>query len=387
MENFRSNRIELADVLNQYGNVYREQNRLSENQYKALKAIMECRTSALGSHTTICDECGYKSIQYNSCRNRHCPKCQYLKQLIWVDKLKNRLLPTRYFHIVFTIPDFLHRLFYINQKICYAMLFNASHYAIEKTTLNPMFLGAQSGNLSVLHTWGQSLTYHPHIHSLVPAGGIDLDGQQWIHSSRKFFVPVVALSKIYRAKLFKLLRKALDKKELIIPEKDFALYNTKGKLKEKVYEKLWHVHIKKTFKGAGQVLSYLGRYTHRVAINNSRLISLKNDVVHFRYKDYRDNRQKVMVLNVLHFIRRFLLHILPNRFYKIRYYGLFASRNSKVLLQECFSLLFTSPGISQFEGLCVRDVLRIITGHDITKCPKCNNGQMVPLLISAPADS
>jgi hypothetical protein len=298
MENSRDNVLDLATVFRQYATEYEGKHILCSSQRKAYNAITHCRTAALGSHQLICDSCGSIKRSYNSCRNRHCPKCQYIKQLLWVDKLKNRLLPTRYFHIVFTVPEFLNGLFYINQRACYDMLFKASSYAIQKTASNPAFLGAQSGNLSVLHTWGQSLNYHPHIHALVPAGGIDADGQEWIHGSKKFFVPVGALSKIFRGKFYQLLGHAIKKQTLIIPQKDGMLYGDVKNLKQRVYAKLWHVHIKKTFKGAGQVITYLGKYTHRVAISNNRLISLSNNTIHFRWRDYRDNTQKIMALEV-----------------------------------------------------------------------------------------
>ncbi|MEX2231049.1 MAG: transposase zinc-binding domain-containing protein [Cyclobacteriaceae bacterium] len=176
MENSRNNLLEIATIFSQYADQYEREHKLCPSQRKAYNAIMHCRTSVLGSHQSVCDNCGHKKISYNSCRNRHCPKCQYIKQVLWVDKLKNRLLPTRYFHIVFTVPDFLNSLFYINQRACYDMLFKASAYAIQKTAANPAFLGAETGNLAALHTWGQSLNYHPHIHALVPAGGMDPDG-------------------------------------------------------------------------------------------------------------------------------------------------------------------------------------------------------------------
>ncbi len=237
MENSRDNGLELATVFKQYAHAYEGKHKLCSSQRKAYNAIMHCRTAALGSHRSVCDSCGYEKISYNSCRNRHCPKCQYIKQLIWVDKLKHCLLPTRYFHIVFTVPEFLNGLFYINQRVCYDMLFKASSYAIQKTACNPAFLGAQSGNVSVLHTWGQSLNYHPHIHTLVPAGGIDPDGQEWINAPKKFFVPLQALSKIFRAKFFELLDQAFTKQILLIPQKDSLLYGDLKKLKETAYGK------------------------------------------------------------------------------------------------------------------------------------------------------
>jgi hypothetical protein len=377
MENSRINSLELATVFRQYADRYQGKYKLCVSQQKAYDAIMQCRTAALGAQETMCDHCGYRKISYNSCRNRHCPKCQYIKQLLWVDKLKNRLLPTRYFHVVFTVPEFMNGLFYINQRACYDMLFKASAYAIQKTAGNPAFLGVQSASLSVLHTWGQSLNYHPHIHSLVPAGGMDADGQEWIHAPKKFFVPVEALSKIFRAKFYALMEQALKKQLLIIPEKDYLLYKEIKGFRQKVYAKLWHVHIKKTFKGAGQVVSYLGRYTHRVAISNSRLVSLHKDVVQFKWKDYRDNRVKVMSLDAICFIRRFLQHILPCGYYKIRYYGMFAARHSKTSMEQCFALLRSAPGISKYEGLPMNEVLRLITGRDIIKCCRCEKGTMV----------
>src|SRR5688572_899563 len=249
MDNARPKSLELAHILRQFGEEYQSNHSLCISQQKAYRAIVNCRTAALGAHRCECDRCGYSRISYNSCRNRHCPKCQYIKQLIWVDKLKSRLLRTRYFHVVFTVPDFLNRLCYLNQRQCYDMLFRSTAYAIQKTAANPSFLGAQSGCVSVLHTWGQSLSYHPHVHVLVPAGGIDADGAQWICSSKGFFVPVKALSKIFRAVFYQLLEKALTSGELIVPDQDHPLYNTPIELKNKVFQKHWHVHIKKTFKG------------------------------------------------------------------------------------------------------------------------------------------
>jgi predicted Zn-ribbon and HTH transcriptional regulator len=377
MERRKSNGVELADIFRKFSDAYQGKYALCSSQQKAYKAITQCRTSALGMHQAVCNSCGHQQISYNSCRNRHCPKCQFIKQQLWVEKLKSRLLPVRYFHVVFTVPDFLHRLFYINQRKCYDILFKASSQALAKTTANPSFLGAQSGAVSVLHTWGQALNYHPHIHALVPAGGLDVDGQQWIYSSKNFFVPLKALSKIYRAVCFELLTKALTNKDLIIPEKDQGLYRDINFFRAQAYEKLWHVHIKKTFKGAGQVVAYLGRYTHRVAISNSRLLSMDDKNVSFRWKDYRDNRWKVMELEGVHFVRRFLQHILPCGYYKIRYYGLFASVHSKNSMEQSFALLGSAPGISQCEGLTVQEALFFITGIDVMKCPHCKKGNMV----------
>ena len=376
MENHRNQKVELLDIFQEFGQQYGGSYSLCPSQQKAFDAILGCRTAAMGSHSASCDSCAHKRVSYNSCRNRHCPKCQYLKQVVWVDKLQGRLLPIRYFHIVFTIPEFLKRLFYLNQRQCYNLLFKASAAAIQKAAANPQFLGAQSGCLSVLHTWGQSLNYHPHIHALVPAGGLDVDGMQWLKANKKFFVPVKALSKIYRGVFVKLLVEALKEEQLTIPEKDKALLKDTKALKEQCYAGLWHVHIKKTFKGGNQVISYLGRYTHRVAISNSRILSMDKDKVCFKWKDYRDGCWKVMSLDGVCFIRRFMQHILPAGYYKIRYFGLMASANSKTKMLQCFALLKAAPRSSIYEGLTMCEVLEMVTGKSLSICPCCKKGRM-----------
>ncbi len=377
MRNERNQQAELSDVFQQHAEAYQSRYSLCSSQQKAFDAIRGCRTAAMGSHSSSCDSCGHKNMSYNSCRNRHCPKCQYLKQVVWVDKLQGRLLPTRYFHIVFTVPEFFKRLFYLNQRKCYDLLFKASGRAIQKAAANPSFLGAEGGCLSVLHTWGQSLHYHPHIHCLVPAGGLDADGMEWIEAHKKFFVPVKALSKIYRGIFMKLLEGLLNEEQLKIPEKDTALYSDRKALKQRCYAGLWHVHIKKTFKGGNQVVSYLGRYTHRVAISNSRILSLEADKVSFKWKDYRDNRWKVMDLEPMCFINRFMQHILPTGYYKIRYFGLFAAVNSKTKMAQCFALMQTAPKASVYQGLSMYEVLKMVTGKDIATCPSCGKGRML----------
>jgi hypothetical protein len=377
MENHRNQVVELSDILHRYGGAYQKRFTLCPSQKKAFEAIVGCRSVAMGSHVDKCNSCGYRRISYNSCRNRHCPKCQYIKQEIWVDKLQHKLLPTRYFHIVFTVPDFFKRLFYINQQQCYNLLFQASARAIQKAAANPAFLGVQSGCLSILHTWGQSLNYHPHIHALVPAGGLDEDGLEWVKSHQKFFVPVKALSRIYRGVFMRLLEKMLDEGKLTIPEKDHGLYGDKKALKEISYEELWHVHIKKTFKGAGQVVSYLGRYTHRVAISNNKILSDQGENIRFKWKDYRDGHWKIMDLEPLCFIRRFMQHILTTGFYKIRYFGIFASASSKTKMDQCFALLHASPGMPVYQGLPLYEVLSMITGKDLSVCPSCKKGRMI----------
>lgn len=375
--NQRSAGPELADVFSACGKEFASGLHLSACQQKAFAAVLACRTAAMGSHTLLCDQCDHQKTCYNSCRNRHCPKCQYARQLVWVEKLKARLLPVRYFHLVFTIPESLRPLFYLNQKICYDLLFASSALAVKKAAFNPAFLGVETGSLSVLHTWGQSLSYHPHIHMLVPAGGLDPDRTQWIPAHRKFFVPAKALASMFRGILVSKITGMISQNQLRIPRDQADHYADQTRLKNALYEKNWHVYIKKTFRGAGQVISYLGRYTHRVAISNSRIVSCNDGSVSFHWKDYRDNRQKIMSLPVREFAARFLRHILPDHFCKIRYYGILASCGGTSKMDLCLELLGKPLIRSPLEGLATYRILEKILGPAAFACPCCLNGRMV----------
>jgi hypothetical protein len=264
----------------------------------------------------------------------------------------------------------------LNHAGIYDILFEASWGALQQVTQNPAFLGAQTGALAILHTWGQTLMLHPHIHMLVPAGGLDPDGWQWHKSSKKFFVPVKALSKIFRAKFTSLLFKAINEKKLVFPDGQ-NIFSNADELKKLLYKKDWVVYCKKCFAGPGQVISYLGRYTHRVAISNSRIIKLENNNVFFRWKDYRDhNLWKSMELTGEEFIRRFLMHILPSGFYKIRYFGIFAVACRKTRLHQCFYLLGCHHIQSIFAGLSNGLILFLITGNNTSICQVCKKGNM-----------
>jgi predicted Zn-ribbon and HTH transcriptional regulator len=377
--NIETNKIEVADIFNIYSDEFIKNNNLSVQQIKTIDAIKSCRSSELGYHKLVCNECGHEQISYNSCRNRHCPKCQMTKQIKWIDKLKAEVLPVRYFHIVFTLPKQLRVLAYINQKIVYSILFGAASQTLKQVALNPKFLGAEPAFLAVLHTWGQNLSYHPHLHMIVSAGGLDPDGLEWKHSSKKFFVPVKALSKVFRAKFIDMLEDEYNKNTLNIPDTQEEIdYHNFKKLKSLLYTKNWNVYAKKTFKGAGKVIEYLGRYTHKVAISNSRIISLENGKVKLKYKDYRDNNKwKIMELSALEFIRRFVQHILPNNFYKIRYFGLLANKNRKTKLNTCFNRLKEMISIPRFEGLVWHEIIEIVTGKDVFTCPVCKKGRLI----------
>ncbi len=365
---------EVALVFNSCCGDFMAGGNLCHEQRKAFNDILSCRTSRLGGHISTCNHCGYTTQAYNSCHNRHCPKCQFLKQEQWVDKLKGRLIPGRYFHIVFSVPHLLNKLVYINQRLCYKLLFNAASQALQNAGRNPSFLGAETGAVAVLHTWGQTLSYHPHIHMLVPAGGLTEDGMEWIAAPKKFFVPVKALSAMFRGIFIRLLKEHLDKNELKLPD-DFPGFDP---MKKMLYEKNWNVYSKKALGGVNSVLAYLGRYTHRVAISNSRLINIENGQVTFRYKNYRDRgRQEIITIGCTEFARRFLMHVLPGGFYKIRYYGILATANIATKRQQAIALIGKTIWLPVLEGLNAYEVYREVTGSDPTRCPKCKQGTMI----------
>ena len=357
-----------------HGEAFRKENTLSSVQHKAMSAIEKCGTVRAGYHSFVCDSCGHTEIAYNSCRNRHCPHCQWLKQEIWVDKVKSQLLPVKYVHIVFTLPEFLNEFILINHKLIYDILFEASWHALHKCA--GAYLGVQTGALSVLHTWGQNLSLHPHIHMLVPAGGLDTDGMQWIASKKKFFLPVRALSKIFRARVMFLLFEALFNKSLKMPEK-WENRDVVNDLKMLANEKEWVVHSEKTRLSPVRVIQYMGKYIQRVAISNSRIESVDNDKVCFSYKDYADKgKRKWMELEALEFIRRFMLHILPQRFCKVRYYGILSIKNRTDKLLLCFDLIDKVKLPPRFAGLNTIQILLLLTGNDYSLCPCCKTGHL-----------
>jgi hypothetical protein len=364
----------IQTIFRQHGEAFRSANSLSAVQLKAMHAIESCATAEAGFHSFICDECGYTEIAYNSCRNRHCPHCQRLKQEIWIDKIKSELLPVKYVHLVFTIPEFLNDFVLINHKLMYDILFEASWHALHKCAGS--YYGVQTGALSVLHTWGQNLSLHPHVHMLAPAGGLDTDGMQWIASQKKFFLPVKALSKIFRARFMFLLLGALFNKTLKIPEK-WKDRKVADDLKQRAAEKEWVVHLEKTRLSPVKVIKYLGRYIQRVAISNHRIEYVDKNRVGFSYKDYADNgKRKKMELAPMEFIRRFMLHILPQRFCKVRYYGILSIRNRKTKLNHCFALIDKIQLPPRFAGLNTIQILILLTGKDHSLCPCCQKGHI-----------
>ena len=365
--------LDVALILKEYGGQFMEKHKLCPDQLKAFSAILHCRTAAMGGHLQACDRCGEQRIAYNSCRNRHCNKCQYVKQLKWVDQLQARLPVCRYFHMVFTIPTALHKIFYLNQPTCYNLLFKAASQSLQKVARNPEFLGAQTGAVAVLHTWGQALTYHPHIHMIIPAGGLSADGMEWIQSGKKFFLPVKALSKVFRGVMWSLLEKQIKGANIRLPDKMDELSQLKGK----VYEKNWNVYTKHSLAGPQSVVRYLGKYTHRVAISNNRIKKVENGQVAFSWKDYRKGlKNQLLILDAQEFIGRFFRHILPSGFYKIRYYGLLAAANGSKK-EQCMALINKPAHVALLDGLSPIQILKVLLGRELELCPKCKKGKMV----------
>ena len=376
--------IEVADIFRSHGSAYREAfgRRLARRDFRAMRAIEICRTSELGGHVDECDSCGALRISYNSCRNRHCPKCQSLDKERWLEARKRDVLPVQYFHVVFTIPEQLWPVALRNRKVVYGILFRGVSETLKELAGDLKHLGAEIGFIAILHTWSQILLHHPHIHCLVPGGGLSLDGKKWIGCKEDFFIRVEVLSRLFRGKFLHHLREAYDSGALEFPGKIEELKSKRafGKLCTDLYGKEWVVNSKPAFKSAESVMEYLGRYTHRVAITNDRIVRVEGDQVVFKYRDRADDdRIKLMPVDALEFIRRFLLHVLPDGFMKIRHYGILSNRNKKDKLLLSKRLL-GDPGKdngNREEKESWEELLFRITGIDLKVCPNCGKGNMV----------
>lgn len=376
--------LELAEVFRRYGPTYRQQHAgsLSRGQRRVMSAVERCRTAALGGHVEQCDHCAHRRIAYNSCRNRHCPKCQSLAKAHWLDERRAELLPVEYYHVVFTVPDEIAALAYQNQSVVYALLFRAAAETLRTVAADPKHLGAEIGFLAVLHTWGQTLLYHPHLHCVVPGGGLSLDGQHWVACRPGFFLSVRVLSRLFRRLVLEYLQAAFDRQQLhffsalhpLADPQTFAAYLAPLRITE------WVVYAKPPFGGPQQVLDYLGRYTHRVALANHRKVSLEKGTVTFRWKDYRHhNKPKLMTLPADEFLRRFLLHVLPDGFQRIRHYGFLGNRHRAAKLAHCRQLLAEGSTLAPLTTKCTdyRAHYEHLTGRSLEVCPVCQQGRMV----------
>ena len=372
-------RSDLADLVRAHGRAYRATHRLTRGQHRALRAIAACRTAALGGHTESCDVCGALRIAYNSCRNRHCPKCQTLAKERWLQARQVDLLPVEYFHVVFTLPHALNSLAQGNPRVCYALLFQAARETLAAFGDDPRHLGGEVGGLAILHTWGQTLEQHLHLHCVVPGGALARDRSRWLAAKPGFLFPVRALARVFRGKYLAGLQQAFDRGGLrfagslagLVEPGAFQAFV--GSLRATD----WVVYAKPPFAGPAQVLEYLGRYTHRVAISNDRLVSVEDGEVRFRWKDYaHGHRVKTMALPAEEFLRRFLLHVLPAGFVRIRHFGFLANRGRTAKLARCRALLAMPPPAPPSLPDSVATLMHRLTGVDITQCPVCRVGRL-----------
>jgi hypothetical protein len=374
---------EVADVFRRYGEAYREQHggTLSSTQRRVMTAIEICRTAALGGHVEQCDNCGRQRICYSSCRNRHCPKCQSLARAQWLDDRRAEVLDTQYFHVVFTLPAEMAAIALQNNAVVHGILFRTVAETLRTIAADPKHLGAEIGFFAVLHTWGSNLSLHPHLHVVVPGGGLSPDGNRWVTCRAGYFLPARVLSRLFRRLFIEALEKAFR-------AGDLGFFSALAHLKEPdafkrylapVRRAEWVVYAKRPFAGAEQVLEYVGRYTHRVAISNNRILDIEDGKVRFQWKDYRHGgQQKPMILDADEFIRRFLIHVLPSGFQRIRYYGLLGNRYRKDKLNRCRELI----GMPRLEPKAdaaagdYREIYERLTGVSLCLCPVCHLGRM-----------
>jgi len=376
-----SDKIEVADVFCRHGDQYCQKHRMSPEQFKVLNLIKICRTSALGGHLEQCDCCGYQRPAYNSCRNRHCPKCQILAKETWLNDRRSELLPCGYFHLVFTLPHEPNALILDNKKQLLGLLFKTAADVLKCFAKDRKWrLEGKVGFIGVLHTWSQTLLDHFHLHCLVPAGVLTFDETKWIKARGTYLFKTQSLAKAFKHRYIQQLIALYESGRLEFTGQTTALAcpDGFGRLVDSLRKKDWIVYAKRPFAGPQQVLDYLGRYTHRVAISNNRIVSMQNDTVTFTYRDRADdNRQKHMTLAACEFIRRFLLHVLPDGFVKIRYFGFLAHRNKK----RCIALVrkLIDPDAQPIEKLdeTAVEMMQRLTGIDITCCPQCGKGKMV----------
>jgi hypothetical protein len=366
--------LEIADVVRAFGEAFSSAHALSPDQHAVLHAIRRCRTAALGGHVEQCNACDYEKVSYNSCRNRHCPKCQSLAQARWIERRMQRVLPTHAFHVVFTLPSQLHAIVMANRDRMFDLLFAAAAQSLLELARDPTRLGAELGITSVLHTWTRELRFHPHVHSIVTGGGLSPDGERWIGTRPHFLFPVRVIAALFRGKFLAGLREAHQRGELLLigPAADLADLTRFERLCSKLHKKRWVVYAKPPFGGPEQVFRYLGRYTHRVGISNRRLVSLDERGVTFR-----THGDRTVIVSPCEFLRRFVLHVLPKGFVKIRHHGLMAASHVPTRLAAARRLLEhtpASPVSATRPPRDFRELLLALTGVDLRSCPRCANG-------------
>jgi len=371
---------EVADVFRLYGDNYRQSHSLPYEKIKVMHHIEVCRTAQLGGHVQRCDHCDFEQIAYNSCRDRHCPKCQCLLKEQWLNDRKAELLPCGYFHFVFTLPHDLNPIILCNKKITLQILFSAVSETLQAFAKDPQWrLEGRLGFISVLHTWSQTLIDHFHLHCLIPAGALSFKKDRWIPAKESFLFRIESLAKAFKNCYLQKLKSAYQNQKLIFPGNTAHFASEKGfqKLLSSLFKAKWIAYAKRPFAGPQQVLEYLGRYTHRVAISNNRIVSIDKGKVTFKYRDReRNNETRIMTLDAHEFVRRFLLHILPMGFMKIRYFGFLAHKNKNETIARLRKLIDPQATLPEKIKETIVEMMLRLTDTDITCCPKCGKGKM-----------
>jgi hypothetical protein len=378
---------DVAEILREYLPAYLKDHKLSPRQFKVAKAILACRTAALGGHKRECDNdgCDYADQSYNSCGDRHCPKCQGIAKNKWLKKRLVELLPTGYFHVVFTIPALLNAIAIHNKSLFYNILFRAASDTLKAFGRDPAYLGGEMGFLATLHTWGQTMIDHPHLHVIVPEGGVSVgnDGKEkWVEIKKKgkYLFPKKAMANLFRGKLIGALKNAYQKGKLKLPDNQAELSDHRlfELFIDQVVNRRWNVYAKQPFASPAEVMTYIGRYTHRVAISNYRILSIGQGNVTFEYKDYKDNATvKSMTLTAGEFIRRFLLHVLPSGYHKIRMYGFWANGNRAENIDRVRKLILRGQSIFDFKDEMIEKLLKTLSEFVPDQCQKCGEGIMI----------
>ncbi len=373
-------KFEVADIFRLYGEQFRQNNKLPNEKLKVMRHIEICRTAELGGHIDQCSDCGFERISYNSCRDRHCPKCQTLAKEKWLNDRKAELLPCGYFHMVFSLPHDLNPVVLCNKKVTFGIFFAAVNQTLQAFAKDPQWhLEGQLGFIMILHTWSQTLMDHFHLHCLIPGGALSFTKDKWIPANESFLFRIKSLAKEFKKRYLSLLKKSYAKNELIFPgnTEQYESRDAFNLLIQSVFKVEWIAYAKRPFAGPEQVLEYLGRYTHRVAISNNRIQSIDNGKVVFNYRDRaNDNELKTMTVAAGEFIRRFLLHVLPNGFMKIRYFGFLSNKNKGEAIQLIRSLIDSDTDWPEAKKETVIEMLFRLTGEDITCCPECKKGKM-----------
>jgi hypothetical protein len=378
--------ITIGNILSEYGQSYISRKNIKGQEKGLINLLSDCHTKFMGSHFEKCDNCSYIGKSYNSCRNRHCPSCQQKDKMLWMDKRLKELLPIGYYHLVFTIPHELNPLCLRNKKVMYDILFNAASETILELSRDTKHLGADTGLITVLHTWGQNMMEHPHLHCIMPAGGLSFDKEHWVHTNKKddFFIHYKVLSSKFRGKFLDLLKQAYSKGKLEL-KTEKSKFNT---FTDMLYKKQWVVNIQKPFGKPEKVLEYLSRYVFRIAITDRRIIEIKDGKVLFSWKNYRTGRFSNMKLDIDEFIRRFLLHVLPQGFFKVRYYGIFSSRFRKQNIELARKLILQEQQDANEEAredgkqtwekqdTVWNEIMQIISNYKKPNCPHCKKGRL-----------